>query len=123
MIFQKRNQLDPDGKKQGYWVTASKANPKQKAFKGWYNHGNETGKCIYFNNGVRAYKIRYINDSLMRIRRYNENGKLEYKGSALWLTKRDEIRFCWHGKFVFYDSHRHVIRKADYILGEEQDLI
>jgi antitoxin component YwqK of YwqJK toxin-antitoxin module len=118
----KKNQFDLEGKKHGYWVETSKLNPEKKTFKGWYNHGKETKRCTYYNNGVKCSKFRYINDSLMRIRRYDSLGNLEYKGSALLLKKNDELRFCWDGEFVFYDSHHHIIWKAEYIRGEEQYL-
>ncbi len=120
--FHKKNQFDSNGKKHGYWVEVSKSEPDKKAFKGWYNHGNETRKCIYYNNGVKLLKLRYVNDSLMRIKRYYPDGKPEYKGSALWLTKNNEMRYCWDGEFVFFAQHRRITRKATYIRGEEQDL-
>jgi antitoxin component YwqK of YwqJK toxin-antitoxin module len=118
----KKNQFDSNGKKHGYWVERSKLNPEKKTFKGWYDHGKETKRCIYYNNGDKCSKFRYVNDSVMRIRRYDSTGNLEYKGSALLLKKKDELRFCWDGEFVFYDSHRNIIRKVEYIRGEEQDL-
>ncbi len=120
--FHKKNQFDTNGKKHGYWVETSRLNPKKRTFKGWYNHGKETKRCIYYNDGVKCSKFRYVNDSLMRIKRYDKDGNLEYKGSALLLREKDELRFCWDGEFVFYDSHHHIIRKAEYTRGEEQDL-
>jgi antitoxin component YwqK of YwqJK toxin-antitoxin module len=122
MCFHKKNQFDVDGKKDGYWVSHSKLNPEIQTFRGWYKHGNEAKKCTYYNNsGTKMMRIKYLNDSLMRIRRYNQNGKIEYKGYALWLTKNDELRFCWDGEFTFYDSGRRVTKKVMYIRGEEQD--
>ena len=122
MCFQKKNKFDAEGKKDGYWVLQSKLNPKIKTFKGWYKNGNETKKCIYYNNsGIKMMKTKYLNDSLMRIKRFDQNGKIEYKGSALWLTKNDEMRFCWDGEFLFYNSQRRVINKVMYKRGEEQD--
>ena len=119
---QKKNQFDSDCKKHGYWVEYSKSDPTKKTFKGWYNHGNETKKCTYYNNGIKWSTFRYVNDSVMRIKRYNLDGKIEYKGSALWLTNDNEMRFCWDGEFVFYDSHRRKINKVTYLRGVEQDL-
>jgi hypothetical protein len=118
----RKNQCDNEGKKHGYWVVASRSDPGKIAFRGWYDHGKETRHCTYYNEGVRWSKFRYVNDSLIRIRRYDGHGHLEYKGTALWLTNSEEMRFCWDGEFVFYDSHRHKVRKAMYIRGEEQDL-
>jgi len=118
----KKNQFDPDCKKHGYWVEYLKSDRTKKSFKGWYNHGNETKRCTYYNNGTRWSTFRYVNDSVMRIKRYNLDGKLEYKGSALWLTTNNELRFCWDGEFVFYDSRRRKIKKVTYIRGVEQDL-
>lgn len=118
----KKNRYDSNGKKHGYWVEVSKLNPGQNIFKGWYDHGNETRRCTYYNDGVKCLKFRYVNDSLMRIKHYAPDGNLEYKGSALWLTKNKELRFCWNGKFVFYDSQRRKIKKVSYIRGVEQDL-
>jgi antitoxin component YwqK of YwqJK toxin-antitoxin module len=117
----KKNQLDSNGKKHGYWVEVSRLNPEKRTFKGWYNHGNETKRCMYYNDGVKCSKFKYVNDSLMRIKRYDPDGNLEYKGSALLLKKNDELRFCWHGEFVFYDSQRHITWKVEYVRGEEQD--
>jgi len=118
----KKNQMDSDGRKHGYWVEVSKLNPEQKTFKGWYDHGNETKRCTFYNNGTKWSKFRYVNDSLIRIKRYNLDGNLEYKGSALWLINNDEMRFCWNGEFVFYDSNRRKIKKAIYVKGVEQEL-
>ena len=117
----RKNQFDPDGKKHGYWVEVSKSDPDKKIFKGWYDHGKETKRCIYYIDGVKCSKFRYVNDSLMRIKRFDPDGNLEYKGSALWLTNDNEMRFCWDGEFVFYDSHRRKIKKVTYIRGMEQD--
>lgn len=118
----KKNQFDSDCKKHGYWVEYSKSDPDKKTFKGWYDHGNETKRCTYYNNGAKWSTFRYVNDSVMRIKRFNLEGNLEYKGSALWLTSDNEMRFCWDGEFVFYDSHRRKIKKVNYIRGVEQDL-
>ncbi len=120
--FHKKNQFDANGKKHGYWVEVSKLNPEKKVFKGWYNHGNETKRCVYYNFGDKLMKINYLNDSVMRIKRYDSLGNLEYKGSALWLTRNDEMRYCWDGKFRFYDNHRHKIKEVMYIRGVEQDM-
>jgi len=75
--------LDTDCKKHGYWVEVSKLNPDKKTFKGWYDHGKESKRCVYYNDGAKCSKFRYVNDSLMRIKRYDPDGNLEYKGSAL----------------------------------------
>lgn len=122
ICLQKKNQFDSDCKKHGYWVEYSKSDPAKRTFKGWYDHGHETKRCTYYYNGAIWSKFRYTNDSLLQIKRYNLEGKLEYKGSALLLTKNDELRFCWDGKFVFYDSHRRKIKKVMYIRGVEQDM-
>ncbi len=118
----RKNHFDSDGKKHGYWVEVSKLNPEKKTFKGWYDHGNETKRCVYYNDGIKCLKFRYVNDSLMRMKRYDPEGNLEYKGYALLLKKNNELRFCWDGEFVFYDSQKHITRKVEYVLGEEQDL-
>ncbi len=118
----KKNQFDAEGKKHGYWVEVSKLNPEKRIFKGWYNHGKETKRYVYYNYGDKLMKIRYLNDSVMRIRRYDTLGNLEYKGSALWLTKTTEMRYCWDGVFSFYEPHRHMIKKVTYIRGVEQDM-
>ena len=118
----KKNQIDANGKKHGYWIEVSKLNPDKRIFKGWYNHGKETKRCTYYNFGDKLMKIRYLNDSVMRIRRYDSLGNLEYKGSALWLTNNSDMHYCWDGAFTFYDVHRHMIKKVTYIRGVEQDL-
>jgi hypothetical protein len=122
ICLRKKNQTDSDGNKHGYWIEVSKSDPGNKTFKGWYDHGNETKRCTYYNNGVRWSKFRYLNDSLMRMKRYTTEGNLDYKGSALLLRNNDEIRFCWDGEFVFYDSHRRKIKRVTYVRGVEQDL-
>ncbi len=122
ICFHKKNQFDAEKKKHGYWVTTSKSNPQCLTFKGWYNHGKETRRCAYYNDGIRWSKIHYLNDSVMHIKRFNQQGKIEYKGRALWLENDTELRFCWDGEFVFYGPHRHRIKKVIYIKGVEQDL-
>lgn len=117
-----KNQYDSGGKKHGYWIEGSKLNPEKRTFKGWYNHGRETKRCVYYNYGVKLMKIRYLNDSVMRIRRYDSLGNLEYKGMALWLTNAGEMRYCWDGEFTFYDLHKHKIKTVLYKRGVEQDI-
>jgi antitoxin component YwqK of YwqJK toxin-antitoxin module len=119
--FTKVNQTDSSGLKHGYWVIRSKASPDQKIFSGWYKHGNETKRCTYYDSGNPALKLRYLNDSVMRIRKYNTKGKLQYKGRALWLKNEKEMRYCWDGEFTFYDPKRHKIKEVTYIRGVEQD--
>lgn len=122
IIFPKKNQFDSNGKKHGYWIEVSKLNPDKKTFRGWYDHGAETKKCTYYDDGVKCSKFRYVNDSLIRIKRYDPEGNLQYKGSALLLTKNNELRFCWDGEFVFYEPIRRKVTKVTYIRGVEQDL-
>ena len=75
-FLKRQNQFDSDCKKHGYWVEYSTSDPAKRTFKGWYNHGNETKKCTYYNNGAIWSTFRYVNDSVMRIRRYNLEGNL-----------------------------------------------
>jgi len=117
-----KNQYDSNCKKHGFWVEYSKSDPQKKIYKGWYDHGHETKRCTYYNYGVKLMKIRYLNDSLMRISRYDSLGNLEYKGSASWLSNAIEMHYCWDGEFTFYDPYRHKIRKVIYKHGVEQDL-
>jgi hypothetical protein len=116
-----KNQYDSGGKKHGYWIEVSKLHPEKIIFKGWYKHGKETKRCTYYNFGLKLMKIKYLNDSLMRVRRYDFLGNLEYKGSAFWITNANEMHYCWDGAFTFYDSQRHKIRKASYKRGVEQN--
>lgn len=118
----KKNQFDSDCKKQGFWIEVSKSDPGKRIFKGWYKHGNETRKCIYYAEGRPVLKLKYLNDSVMRIRRYDTDGHLQYKGSALWLKNGEELRYCWNGKFSFYNTERRKIAQVMYIKGVEQDL-
>jgi len=119
--FCKQNQFDSKGQKHGYWVSRSALHPDQKIFSGWYNHGNETRRCVYYDSGNPVLKLSYKNDSVMRIRKFNLQGRLQYKGTALWLKNESEMRFCWDGEFSFYDSSRHKIAQVTYIKGVEQD--
>lgn len=121
--FCKQNQLDNEGLKHGYWVTRSTLHPDQKIFSGWYKHGNETKRCVYYDSGDPVLKLRYKNDSVMRIRKYDNQGRLQYKGTALWLNNQNEMRFCWDGEFSFYDTRRHRIARVTYIRGVEQDAL
>ena len=121
--FTKINQIDDTGLKHGYWVIRSKVNPDQKIFSGWYKHGNETKRCTYYDSGNPALKLRYLNDSVMRIRKYDTNGNLQYKGRALWLKNEKEMRYCWDGEFRFYDAHGRLIARVSYNKGEEQDIV
>lgn len=116
----KNNQFDAECRKHGRWVTFSENDPLKKTYKGWYDHGSETKRCTYYNNGIRWAKFRYVNDTLIRLKRYDSNGNLEYKGRALWMKNQKEMRFCWDGEFTFYDSHRRRIKKVMYVMGEEQ---
>lgn len=119
----KRNRFDSEGRKHGYWVSANRIKPENKIFSGWYNHGSETQRCIYYEKGRKALVLHYINDSLMRVKRYDSTGNLQYKGKALLLTNasKEEVRYCWHGTFRFYIPHHKLIKRTVYVMGEEQE--
>lgn len=119
--LRKINRYDDEGKRHGYWVMNSNTDSSRRIFKGRYNHGSQTGRCVfYYEDGTRYMVLHYKNDSLARMKRYDLRGKLELKGWALWLKNEKELRFCWDGDFVFYDSRRRVTGKAKYIRGIEQ---
>lgn len=119
LTLRPKNRFDSENRKHGFWITYSRSNPKQKTFKGYFKHGFETGKCKYYADGKKCMKLRYVNDSIIRIVRYSSNGRPEYKGTALWLVNDEEMWYCWDGEFTFYGENRKVIRKATYIKGEE----
>lgn len=116
-----KNKYDNEGNRHGYWEMYGKTDSTHRIFKGRFTHGNQSGRCVfYYEDGTRYMILRYKNDSLARMKRYDMQGNLELKGWALWLSNEKELRFCWDGDFVFYDSRRKIIGRATYIRGEEQ---
>lgn len=116
-----KNKFDKQGNRHGYWEMYAKTDTTHRIFKGRFNHGNQCGRCIfYYPDETRYMLLHYKNDSLARMKRYDIKGKLELKGWALWLSNEKELRFCWDGDFVFYDSRHRIIGRATYIKGAEQ---
>jgi antitoxin component YwqK of YwqJK toxin-antitoxin module len=116
----KTNQIDTKGQRQGYWVTWQDSVNKIPSATAWFKDGKEHRVSRYYHaNGKTRLKLRYINDSLIRVKYFDSTGRLTDKGSALRLYSEKEIRYCWDGVWKQYDKYRHVTGMQVYRKGEE----
>jgi hypothetical protein len=114
----KVNRYDENGKRKGLWVNYWDEEKKIPMTKNHFKDDRETGVCKeYHNNGKIRLKFRYRKERI-RVKYYNEKGRLEQKGWAKMDFTEKEIHYYWHGKWKFFDENRKLIREALYWNGE-----
>jgi antitoxin component YwqK of YwqJK toxin-antitoxin module len=115
----KLNQLDKQGRRQGHWITWQDSVRRLPSSKSWFRDGKEYRTTRYYHsNGKTRLKLRYHGDSLIRVKYYDTLGHVTHKGRALRLYTPTEIRYCWDGKWKYYDGRRKYIKAVIYRKGE-----
>ena len=118
LFHRKVNRYDENGKRTGLWVNYWDEEEKIPMTKNHFKDDRETGVCKeYHNNGKLRLKFRYHKDRI-RVKYYNEKGRLEQKGWAIMDFAEKEIHYFWHGKWKYYDENRKLIREALYRNGK-----
>jgi antitoxin component YwqK of YwqJK toxin-antitoxin module len=116
----KINQVDAGGHRQGRWIQWQDSVRRVPFCTSWYKDGIECRATRYYNsNGTVRLKFRYLDDSLIRVKYFDEKGRLTSKGTALLLYTDTEIRYCWDGVWKEYDKWRRVKNSSVYRKGEE----
>ena len=115
----KTNQYDSTGLKQGKWIVwwdeASKIPLSITRFK----NDQERGRSRYFFiDGTVRVKFYTRKDGRVRVKYYNEDGSMEKKGHALMIVTPEQVRYCWHGKWKFYEN-RKCVKVSEYKMGKE----
>lgn len=113
----KYNQVDEKGVKQGWWISYWDDDKKDICIKNYYKDGLETKICKnYYASGKKRVKFNY-NKNRIRVKYFDEKGKLIQKGWAKMNYTDKEIRYFWEGKWTFYDESRNKISESEYLDG------
>lgn len=113
----KYNKVDEKGIKQGWWVSYWDDDKKDLCCKNYYEDGREAKRCKnYYASGKKRLKFNY-NKNRIRVKYFNEKGKLIQKGWAKMDYTEKEILYFWEGKWTFYDESRKKISESEYLDG------
>jgi len=113
------NRYNADGQRHGrwvyYWDDAQKMPMNRLRFK----NGREYGLNRYYEkNGKVWLRFRAFSDGRMNVTYFDGYGRREKKGKALMIYDSTQLRYCWHGRWKFYENGR-CIRKTIYEMGAE----
>ncbi|NVO21203.1 MAG: hypothetical protein HXX13_15985 [Bacteroidetes bacterium] len=119
-FHRKINQWDDKFHPNGLWIGWKDDQNKVKAYRIWYKHGLEYRISRYYHdNGKTRVKYRFLGDSIVMVKYFDENGRLTDKGRALRFYTNSDYRFCWDGTWKHYDEHHHMVKPTIYRKGEE----
>ena len=101
------NRFDEDGKKTGLWLSYWDQKKRILHSKFHYKNGREVGvNKLYSRDGKLMTKERHVKGKI-KVKNYNEEGKLHRKGWAKIDFNADDLHFYWHGRWKFYgEKHR-----------------
>jgi len=113
----KYNKVDEKGLKQGWWISYWDDEKKIVCMKNYYVDGRETKMCKnYHSNGNKWAKFNYHKNRI-RVKYYNEEGRIMEKGWAKMDYTAKEIRFFLEGKWKSFDESRTKISETEYLDG------
>ena len=111
------NKVDKEGKKTGLWLSYWDKEKSKIARKFHYNEDWESGLCKMYNkDGKLKMKERHLKNRI-RIKSYNEIGKLQRKGWGIMEHNSKDLHFYWHGHWKFYGEKRHLTGISVYENG------
>lgn len=101
------NKLDEAGKRTGLWIRFWDQNKTIFHSKVHYKNGREVGmNKFYYPDGKLMTKERHVKNKI-KVKSYNEQGKMQRKGWAKIDFNAEDLHFYWHGRWKFYgDKHR-----------------
>jgi antitoxin component YwqK of YwqJK toxin-antitoxin module len=121
VFHRKINQWDDKFNRQGLWITWQDEGKHIPSCKSRYRHGVEYGVTRYYHdNGRTRLKLRFIGDSLIRVKYFDVHGRLTDKGRALRIITPTENRYCWDGEWKHYGEHHKLVKTSYYQKGEER---
>lgn len=102
------NRVDKEGKKTGIWFSYWDASQKVLHRKFYYKDDREARVCKMYNReGKLMTKERHLKNRI-KVKNYNESGKIQRKGWARIDFNTDDIHFYWHGRWKFFDQKHHL---------------
>lgn len=117
------NQYDDNGKRKGKWITYWDDENQVPMSFAKFENGKEVGVSKeYHINGEMRLKFRYYKNR-MRVKYYNEQGKLEQKGWSVMEYNEEDTHYYWHGKWKFYSEEGKLVRISFYESGNEKSQI
>ncbi len=101
------NKLDEKGKKTGLWFSYWDKEKTIYHSKLHYKNGREIRMNKFYGaDGQLMTKERHVKKRI-KIKSFNEEGKLQRKGWAKIDFNAEDLHFYWHGRWKFYgDKHR-----------------
>jgi antitoxin component YwqK of YwqJK toxin-antitoxin module len=113
------NRYDSKGFRQGKWIVWWDEASKSPLSITHFKDDHERGKSRYFYmDGTRRMKFYTRKDGRVRVKYYTETGRLEKKGRALMIVTPEQVRYCWHGKWKFYEN-RKCVKVSVYNMGKQ----
>jgi len=102
------NKVNAEGKKTGLWLMYLDNEKKVLTRKFHYKNDRESGVCKMYNpEGKLMMKERHLKKRI-KVKNYNEQGKIQQKGYGIMEFNTDKIRFYWHGHWKFYAENHHL---------------
>ncbi|MBU1014273.1 MAG: hypothetical protein KKG99_14840 [Bacteroidetes bacterium] len=102
------NKINADGKKTGLWLMYWDKEKHIPARRFHYKNDRESGVCKMYNSeGKLMMKERHLKKRI-KVKNYNEHGKIQQKGYGILEFHTDKIRFYWHGHWKFYAENHHL---------------
>lgn len=116
----KTNRYNSNGLRHGRWVYYWNDTTKVPMNRLRFKNGREFGLNRYYDiHGKVWLKFRAAADGRMKVTYYDDKGRKEKSGRALMIYDPTEIRYCWHGKWKFYENGK-LIRMAVFEMGNEK---
>ncbi len=111
------NKVDKEGIKTGLWFSFWDNEKTIYHSKFHYKNGRETGvNKMYNRDGKLTTKERHVKGRI-KIKSYNEQGKLQRKGWAKIDFNAEDLHFYWHGRWKFYSDKRKLTGISIYEKG------
>lgn len=111
------NKLDEKGNRTGLWLSYWDSSKKILHRKFHYKKGREFRmNKIYFSDGNLMTKERHVKNRI-KVKSYDEQGKLQRKGWAKIDFNADDLHFYWHGHWKFYNVKHQLIGISIYENG------
>ncbi|MCP4553180.1 MAG: hypothetical protein GY834_14330 [Bacteroidetes bacterium] len=111
------NKLDKNGKKMGLWLSYWDKKKTIYHTKFHYKNGREIGvNKTYNRDGKLMTKERHVKGRI-KVKIYDEQGKLQRKGWAKIDFNAENLHFYWHGRWKFYNEKHQLVGISMYEKG------
>ena len=111
------NRFNADGNKIGLWLNYWDQKKTIYHSKFHYKNGREVKVNKMFNRkGILVAKERHVKKRI-KIKSYDEKGKLQRKGWAKIDFNAENLHFYWHGRWKFYGNKHRLTGISNYEKG------